>query len=134
MSHVHAFSCIRTFLFLSFDITTAWYSSNCLPLFLSFSPSYVVASWHLSVSLFRPGTLFIPGHLLLLLLLLTPLPITFSSMMRRSNQTSSRTFHDATVIRNAKSFCQTSLTLTCPLSSAVGVGTHSVAPRSHALP
>ena len=41
MSHVHAFSCIRTFLILSFDIKTDWYFSDCLPLFLSFSPSYV---------------------------------------------------------------------------------------------
>ena len=41
MSHVHAFSCIHTFLFLSFDIKIAWYSSDCLPLFLSFFPSYI---------------------------------------------------------------------------------------------
>ena len=133
MSHVHAFSCIRTFNSIYFDIFVVWYISDCLPLFLSL-PLTLVVSWHLSVSQLRPGTLFILGHLLLLLLHLTLLPLTFDSMMRRANRTSSRTFHDATVIRNAKSFCQTSLTLTCPLSSAVGVGTHSVAPRSHALP
>ena len=80
----------------------------------------LVASWHLSVSLLRPGTLFIPRYLLLLLHL-TPLPLMFGSMMRRPNQTSLRTFHDATFIRNAKSFCQTSLTLTYPLSSRFGV-------------
>ena len=41
MSHVHAFSCIRTFLILSFDIKTDWCFSDCLPLFLSFSHFYV---------------------------------------------------------------------------------------------
>ena len=41
MSHVHAFSCIRTFMFLPFDIKTAWYFSDCLSFSLSPSPSYV---------------------------------------------------------------------------------------------
>ena len=41
MSHVHAFSCIRTFNSIYFDISVVWYFSNCLPLFLSFSSSYV---------------------------------------------------------------------------------------------
>ena len=103
-----------------------------LSFFLSL-PLTLVASWHLSVSLFRPGTLFVPGHLLLLLHL-TPLPHTSDSMMKRPNQTSWRTFHYATFIRNAKSFCQTSLTLTCPLSSTVRVGSHYVVPQSRALP
>ena len=35
MSHVHTFSCIRTFLFLSFDIKIAWYFFDCLSLSLS---------------------------------------------------------------------------------------------------
>ena len=41
MSHVHGFSCIRTFKFLYFYISCCWYFFDCLPLFLSFSPSYV---------------------------------------------------------------------------------------------
>ena len=103
-----------------------------LSFFLSF-PLTLVASWHLSVSLLRPGTLFVPRHLLLLLHL-TPLPPTFGSVMRRPNRTSLRTFHDEAFIQNAKSFYQTSLTLTCPLSSTVRVESHYVAPRSRALP
>ena len=94
----------------------------------------LVASWHISVSTLRPGTLFVLGHLLLLFLHLTPLPLTFGSVMRRPNRISLRTFHDAAFIRNAKSFCQTFLTLTYPLSSTVGVGNHYVAPWSRAFP
>ena len=41
MSHVHAFLCICTFNSIYFDIFVVWYFSDCLPLFLSFSPSYV---------------------------------------------------------------------------------------------
>ena len=93
----------------------------------------LVASWHLGVNPLRPETLFILGHLLPLFLL-TPFPLPSSSMMRRPNQTSLRTFHDAAFIQNAKSFCQICLTLTYPLSSTVGVGSHCVAPQSCALP
>ena len=64
----------------------------------------LVASWHLSVSLLRLRTLFILGHLLLLLLL-TLHALTSGSVMRRPNRTSLRNFHYATFIRNAKSFC-----------------------------
>ena len=48
---------------------------------LSFSlslPFTLVASWHLNVSPFHPRTLFVPGHLLLLLHL-TLLPLMFGS-------------------------------------------------------
>ena len=124
--HVHAFLCIHTFLFLSFDIKTAWYFSDCLSLSLSLVSIclclslYVfltlVASWHLNVSLLHPRTLFVPRHLLFLLHL-TPLLLMFGSVMKRPNQTSWKTFHDATFIRNAKSFCQTFLTLTFPCHS-----------------
>ena len=96
-------------------------------------PLTLVASWHLSVSPFRPKNLFVPGHLLLLLHL-TPLPFTFNPMMRRPNRTSQRTFHDTAFIQNAKSFCQISLTLTYPLSSTVGVGSYFVVSWSRALP
>ena len=73
----------------------------------------LVASWHLNVSLLHPRTLFVPRHLLFLLHL-TPLLLMFGSVMKRPNQTSWKTFHDTTFIRNAKSFCQTFLTLTFP--------------------
>ena len=73
----------------------------------------LVASWHLNVSLLHPRTLFVPRHLLFLLHL-TPLLLMFGSVMKRPNQISWKTFHDATFIRNAKSFCQTFLTLTFP--------------------
>ena len=95
-------------------------------------PFTLVASWHLSVSPLCP-TLFILRHLLPLFLL-TLLSLSSGSVMRRLNQTSLRTFHDAAFIRNAKSFCQIFLTLTYPLSSTVGVGSHYVAPQSCALP
>ena len=133
MSHVHAFSCIRTFLFLPFDIKTAWYFFDFLPFFLSFSPFYVsciMAPKRKSISSQNPlhsgasssSSPFDP----------TPSHVWF--VMRRPNQTSLRTFHDAAFIRNAKSFCQIFLTLTYPLSSTVGVGSHYVAPQSCALP
>ena len=103
---------------------------------LSFSlslPLTLVALWHLNVNPFRPGTFFIPRHLLLLLHLI-PLHLISDSMMRRPNRTSQRTFHDETFIRNTKSFYQIFLTLTYPLSSTVKVGSHYVASRSRALP
>ena len=127
-------SCILLHTYLQFYIF--WYIC-CLVLFL-LSPSLslpltLVASWHLNVNSFHPETLFILEHLLRLLLL-TPLPLMSDSMMRRPNRTSWRTFHDAAFIRNAKSFCQTSLRLTCPLSSIVRVRSHYVAPHLCALP
>ena len=133
MSYVHAFSCIRTFNSIYFDISVFWYFSNCLPLFSLSLPLTLVASWHLSVSLLRPGTLFILGHLLLLLHL-TPLPFTSNSVLRRPNRTSLRTSHNVAFIRNAKSFCRTSLTLTYLLSPIAKVGSHYVMPWSRGLP
>ena len=101
-----------------------------LSLSLSLSlPLALVASWHLNVSPFRPGTLFILGHLPLILLLLI-----FGSVMRKPVRTSWRTFLDEAFIWNAKSFCGISLILTYPLSSIVGVGSHCVASWSRALP
>ena len=61
---------------------------------------------------------------------ITTLQKSSTSMMRRLNQTSLRTFLDAAFIRNSKSFCQTSLTLTFLLSSTVGNGGHCVMSRS----
>ena len=133
MSLVHAFSCIRTFKFLYFLycilLVLFWLSlSLSLSLFLT-----LVVSSHLNVNPFHPRTLFVLGHLPLLLLL-TPLHLTYDSVMRRPNRTSWRTFHDTAFIRNAKSFCQTFLTLTYPLSSTIGVGSHYAVSRSYALP
>ena len=102
-----------------------------LSFFLSL-PLTLVASWHLSVSLLCPGTLFIPEYLFLLLIL-TPHPLTFGSVMKMPNRTSLRTFHEVAFIRNAKSFCQTFLILIYPLSSTVGVRSHYVAPWSRSL-
>ena len=102
---------------------------NCFGTFLIISFSrphslvYVNASWHLNISLLHPETLFVPGHLLLLLI---PLPLLFGSMMKMLKRTSRRTFLDEAFIRNAKSFCQTYPTLTFPLSFTVGVGSHCV--------
>ena len=127
--HSHAY--IPSILYLV--ISTVWDFSDCLSLFFFLSlPLTLVASWHLSISLLHLRTLFVLWHLLLLLLL-TPHPLKSGSMMRRPNQTSLRTFHNAALIRNAKSFCQTFVTLTYPMSSTVGVGSHYMAPRSHAF-
>ena len=126
----HAFSCIRTLHSLYFVIL------NCIGAFLrvsfplSLSSFRLVASWHLNKNLLRPGTLFILGHLLLLI----PPPLLSSSVMRRPNRTSLRTSLDEVFIRNAKSFYQTSLTLTYPLSSTVRVGSHCVMSRSLVCP
>ena len=124
-------SCIHTILFLSFNIKFVWCFFDCLSLPISLFLT-LVASWHLNKNPFCPGTLFVPGHLLLLLLLI-PLHLTYSSIMRRPNRTSQRTFHNKAFIRNAKSFCKIFLTLNYPLSSTVGIGSHYMASRSRAL-
>ena len=126
MSHIHAYVpyCFYLLILKLFSAFLIVY----LSLFLT-----LVASWHLNVNPFRPGTLFVLRHLLLLLLL-TPLHLIYGSVMRRPNRTSRRTFHDEAFIQNAKSFCQIFLTLTYPLSSIVGVGSHYVESKSRALP
>ena len=87
-----------------------------LSLSLSLSPPLslflaIVALWHPNANPLRLRTLFILGHLLPL----TPLHLTFGSVMRRPSPR--RTFHDATFIQNTKSFYQTFQTLTYPRSS-----------------
>ena len=107
---------------------------NILGAFPSLSLFFMlVASWHLNINPFSPRTLFVLGHLLLLPIL-TPFHLMYSSVMRRPTRTSRRTFHDEAFIRNVKSFYQIFLTLTYPLSSTVGVVSHYVASRSRALP
>ena len=102
---------------------------NCFGTFLIISFSrphslvYVNASWHLNISLFHPGTPFTSGHPLLLLILL---PHTSSSVMRRPKWNSLSTSLDEEFIQNARSSCQTSPTLTYPLSFTIGVGSHCV--------
>ena len=86
----------------------------------------LVASWHLNVNLLHPETLFVPRHPLLLILL----PLLFSSMMIKPDRTFQKTFLNEAFIRNAKSFCRTSPTLTYPLSFTVGVGSYCVTSQS----
>ena len=106
---------------------------NCLGLFWLFlSPSlssfYVsLLPWHPNANLLRPGTLFVPGHPLLPILL----PHMSGSVMRRPNRTFLRAFLDEAFILNAKSSCRISPTLTFPLSFTVGNGSHCVTSWSH---
>ena len=113
------FSCIRTFIYLYFDIDLCWCFFACLSL------SWLVALWHLNENPLHPRTLFVLGHLPLIL----PPPMS-NSMMRRPSRTSRRTFHDATFIQNAKSFYRIFPILNFPLSSTVEVRSHCVASRS----
>ena len=119
MSHVHAyvppFSII--FILIVFGVF--------LLVSLSLSFFRLVALWHLNGNLLRPGTLFVPGHLLLLPPLI-PLHLTLSSVMIKSVRTFRRTSNDEAFIRNAKSFYRIFSILTFPLSSTVGVGSHCV--------
>ena len=117
----HAYIQFFFFYLYLIDIDLCWYFS----LSLSLSLSWLVALWHPNISLLRPRTLFILGHLLLIL----P-PLTFGSVMRRPVRTSQRTFHDEAFIRNAKSFYWTFPIPIFPLSSTVGAGSHFVASRS----
>ena len=115
------FSCICTFIYLYFDIDLCWCFSMCF--FLSLTFFRLVALWHLNENPLRPKTLFILGHLPLIL----PPPMSGSVMRRPSPR---RTFHDATFIQNTKSFYQIFSILTFPLSSTVRVGSHYVTSQS----
>ena len=123
-----ACSCIFMHTYLTFSIflyiDCDWCFSACLSLSLSLSLSFfrLVALWHLNENLLCPGTLFVSGHPLLLILL----PLIFGSVMIKPDRAFQRTFLDEAFIWNAKSFCQTPLTLTYPLSFTVGVGSHCV--------
>ena len=77
----------------------------------------IVSAWHPSANPLRLGTLFILGHLPLILLL-----FTFSSVMRRFVKTSRRTSPNVAFIRNAAWFYRTFLILLHPLSFTVGDG------------
>ena len=131
MSYVHAFSCMHTFISLCSYILICllfFYMSLSLPPSLSFF--LLVASWHLNENPLCPRTLFYLGHPLPL----TPLLLLFGFVMIKPERTFRRTSLDEAFIRNAKSSYRISPILTFPLSSTVGVGSHCVASRSHALP
>ena len=100
---------------------------------LSLSLSLSFVSWHLNENPLRFGTLFVLGHLLLLPPLIL-LHFTSGSIMIKLVRTFRRTSHNEAFIRNAKSFYQTFLMLTFPLSSTVKVGSHCVASWSLVLP
>ena len=100
-----------------------------LLLFLSLSLSWLVCSWHLKrASLLYPETLFILGHHLLPLLILTPLML--GSMMIKPVRTFRKTFLDMAFLRNTKSSFWIFSILTFLLSSTVGVGSPFVTSRS----
>ena len=116
------FSCISTFIYLYFDLI-------CVGVFLRVSCSLsffrLVALWHLNKNPLRSRTLFVLGHLPLILS-----PPMSGSMMRRPSRTSRRTFHDTAFIRNAKLFYWIFPILTFPRSTTAGVESHCMASRS----
>ena len=117
LMHFHAYVLYNRYILYIFELF--WDFSECF--FLPpYSLVYVSVSWHLSVNLLYPRTLFISRHLLLLL--------------RMPKRTSWRTFLDEAFILNAESLCQTSPTLTYPLSFTIWVGSHCVTSRSHVHP
>ena len=97
----------------------------------------IVFSFSLSLSVYvsqcinplQPGTLFI-------LVLLRPLILhylIFGFVIMMPLRHSWRTFLDKTFIRNARSYCQTLLTSTFPLSFTVGDESHCVTSQSPVL-
>ena len=124
--------CISHAYVLSFQYTCyiwiVWDFFDCLSFSLSFCLRWSCL-WHLSINPLRPETLFI---LMPLRLLILPLSL-FGSVMMMPIRHSRRTFLGEVFIRNAKSYWQTSLTLTFPLSFTVGNGSHCVTSRSLVL-
>ena len=90
-------SCICTFSFLYFG---TFCDGVFLFLSLSLSLSLTVCAWHLSANPLHPGTLFVLGHHLLILLLFMS-----SFMLRRPVRTSWRPSPNVAFIRNATWFC-----------------------------
>ena len=129
-------TCSCIFMHTSFTFNLFLYIWTVFGTFLSvsfFSPYslvYISMSWHRNVSLLRLETLFVPGHLFLLI----PPPPLFGSMMSKPERTSRRTSLDKAFIRNVKSFCWTSPTLTYPLSFTVEVESQCVTSRSPVHP
>ena len=125
MSHVHAFSCIRTFIYL-YSYILMCLVIFCVSLFLPLSFFRLVVSCHLNENPFRPRILFVLGHILFLTLHL----FMYGSLMIKLERTFRRTFVDEVFIRNAKLSYQIFPILTYPLSFTVGVGSHYVTSRS----
>ena len=123
MSHVHAF-----FMHMYHSFLSLWYCCWLVLFCVSLSLSFyrILCAWHPSTSLLRPETLFVSGHLLLLILLL----LMSGSMMIKPIRTFQRTFLDVAFIRNAKSSFWISPILTYPLSLIVGVRNFFVISRS----
>ena len=94
-----------------------WYSVLMVLFYLSpsLSLSQIIYIWHLSANPLRLETLFVLGHLPLILLL-----FMFDSMMTRPVRTFRRTFPNLAFIQNAASFYQTFPILLYPLSFTVG--------------
>ena len=121
-------------MFLSLHVTCscifhAYVPSFIFILILIYVGAFLRVSFSLSLFLYlnenplRPRTLFVLRHLFLL----TPLLLTYGSMMIKPVMTFRRTSHDEAFIQNTKSFYWTFPILTFPLSSTVGVGSHCVA-------
>ena len=127
LMHFHAYILYIQYIFIY--LNCFWDFSECF--FLPpYSLLYVSVSWHQNVSLLGPETLFVPGHLRLLIL---P-PLLFGFVIRMLERTSWRTFLDKVFIQNAESFCWTSHTLTYPLSFTVEVRSHCMTSQSHVHP
>ena len=127
LMHFHAYILYIQYIFVYLNCFGAFLSVSFFTLTLLFT---LVRQWHQNISLLCPGTLFILGHRLFLILL----PPLFGSMMRMPERTSQRTFLNEVFIWNAESFCWTSPTLTYPQSFTVGVGSHCVTSRSPVNP
>ena len=85
LMHFHAYIPYILYILIYWLWLMLFCVSLSLPLSLLFT---LVASWHLNINLLRPGTLFILGHPLLLILL----PHMFSSVMIKPEKTFWRTF------------------------------------------
>ena len=122
-SYIHTFISLYSYI----DILVLFYFSLSLSLYIFFFR--LVALWHLNGNLLCTGTLFVPGHLLLLPLLILHPPMS-GFVMIKPVRTFRRTFHEAAFIRNIKSFYRIFSILTFALSSIVGVGSHYMASQS----
>ena len=113
MSHVHAYVQFFSFFLILFFISTF------LLVFLSLSLSFfwIVCAWHLSANVLHLGTLFVLGHLLLLILH----PVMLGFVMIKLVKTFQRTFLNVAFIQNAKLSFRISPILIYPLSLTVRV-------------
>ena len=117
MSYAHAhFKCTYPLSSLYFGTLLWWCFFVCLSLSLSLSLSNRLRM-HLSANLLQSRILFIPNHLLLILLFFTS-----DSMMRRPIKTSRITSPNVVFIRNTTWFYQTFPILLYPLSFTVEDG------------